>query len=127
MFLPTARAVGLAIARPYDLRHSYASLRLHEGALSIVELAEQMGHNPTVCLGTYAHVMAELRGAPRTSAEEQIRAARGRPAEQCGPNVAQGRLFELPEWPDSAVESQALCRTRTGDPFLTMEVLYQLS
>ena len=22
---------------------------------------------------------------------------------------------------------QALCRTRTGDPFLTMEVLYQLS
>jgi len=25
------------------------------------------------------------------------------------------------------VESQALCRTRTGDPFLTMEVLYQLS
>jgi hypothetical protein len=24
-------------------------------------------------------------------------------------------------------ERQALCRTRTGDPFLTMEVLYQLS
>ena len=23
--------------------------------------------------------------------------------------------------------SRALCRTRTGDPFLTMEVLYQLS
>ena len=23
--------------------------------------------------------------------------------------------------------SEALCRTRTGDPFLTMEVLYQLS
>ncbi len=23
--------------------------------------------------------------------------------------------------------TQALCRTRTGDPFLTMEVLYQLS
>jgi hypothetical protein len=22
---------------------------------------------------------------------------------------------------------EALCRTRTGDPFLTMEVLYQLS
>jgi hypothetical protein len=23
--------------------------------------------------------------------------------------------------------AEALCRTRTGDPFLTMEVLYQLS
>jgi hypothetical protein len=23
--------------------------------------------------------------------------------------------------------TEALCRTRTGDPFLTMEVLYQLS
>jgi hypothetical protein len=26
-----------------------------------------------------------------------------------------------------AVRGEALCRTRTGDPFLTMEVLYQLS
>jgi hypothetical protein len=29
------------------------------------------------------------------------------------------------EWPITA--GKALCRTRTGDPFLTMEVLYQLS
>jgi hypothetical protein len=28
---------------------------------------------------------------------------------------------------DNASYSQAQCRTRTGDPFLTMEVLYQLS
>ena len=27
----------------------------------------------------------------------------------------------------SGAFSRALCRTRTGDPFLTMEVLYQLS
>src|SRR4051794_38846542 len=26
-----------------------------------------------------------------------------------------------------AISGEALCRTRTGDPFLTMEVLYQLS
>jgi hypothetical protein len=26
-----------------------------------------------------------------------------------------------------ALDREALCRTRTGDPFLTMEVLYQLS
>jgi hypothetical protein len=30
--------------------------------------------------------------------------------------------------PQSArYEAKALCRTRTGDPFLTMEVLYRLS
>jgi hypothetical protein len=29
--------------------------------------------------------------------------------------------------PESPVFTEALCRTRTGDPFLTMEVLYQLS
>ena len=27
----------------------------------------------------------------------------------------------------AGLSPQALCRTRTGDPFLTMEVLYQLS
>ena len=27
----------------------------------------------------------------------------------------------------AGLSSRALCRTRTGDPFLTMEVLYQLS
>ena len=28
---------------------------------------------------------------------------------------------------ESTPHREALCRTRTGDPFLTMEVLYQLS
>src|SRR3954453_5244840 len=31
------------------------------------------------------------------------------------------------EGPVSRTFERALCRTRTGDPFLTMEVLYQLS
>jgi hypothetical protein len=33
-------------------------------------------------------------------------------------------------WPRPRIwlyTGEALCRTRTGDPFLTMEVLYQLS
>jgi integrase len=60
---------------PYGLRHSYASLRIHEGAL-ITELAEELGHSPQMTLGTYAHVMDELRGAPRVSAQEEIARAR---------------------------------------------------
>lgn len=43
----------------------------------MVEIAAQLGHNPTVCLDTYGHVMAEKRGAERISAEEQILMARG--------------------------------------------------
>ena len=69
-------AVGIDGARPYDLRHAFASLLIHEGRLSVVEIAAQLGHNPTVCLDTYAHVMAEERDGEHVSAEEQIMQAR---------------------------------------------------
>jgi hypothetical protein len=62
---PACEAAGLSGLRPYDLRHSFASLMLP-------------------------------------------------PADQAKPLLT--RPF-----------SEALCRTRTDDPFLTMEVLYQLS
>ena len=76
IYKPVAEAVGIDGARPYDLRHAFASLLIHEGRLSVVEIAAQLGHNPTVCLDTYAHVMAEQRGGERVSAEEQIVEAR---------------------------------------------------
>jgi integrase len=60
---------------PYGLRHSYASLRIREGA-SIPELAEELGHSPQMTLGTYTHVIDELRGAPRLPAEQEIARAR---------------------------------------------------
>lgn len=63
-------------ATPYALRHSYASLRLHEGELSPIELAAEMGHSPAVLLGTYAHVMEELRDQPKIGANEAILMAR---------------------------------------------------
>jgi integrase len=74
-FRPAARAAGVEDPRPYDLRHLFASLLIHEGRHSIVEIAAQLGHNPTTCLSTYAHVIAELQEAPRVPAE-QIRLAR---------------------------------------------------
>jgi integrase len=76
IYKPVAESVGLAGARPYDLRHAFASLLIHEGRLSVVEIAAQLGHNPTVCLDTYAHVMAEERDGEHVSAEEQIIQAR---------------------------------------------------
>src|SRR4051812_5191115 len=76
IYKPVAESVGLAGARPYDLRHAFASLLIHEGRLSVVEIAAQLGHNPTVCLDTYAHVMAEQAGGERIGAAEQIAVAR---------------------------------------------------
>ena len=76
IYKPTAEAIGISGARPCDLRHAFASLLIHEGRLSIVEIAAQLGHNLTVSLDTYAHVMAEQAGGERVGPEEQIAAAR---------------------------------------------------
>src|SRR4051794_6267576 len=86
-YRPAALAVGIDGARPYALRHAFASLLIHEGRLSIVEIAEQLGHSPTVCLNTYAHVIAELRGAEKVDAEEQILLARKQQALAAGNGV----------------------------------------
>jgi hypothetical protein len=74
-FRPAAAAAGVEGARPYDLRHSFCSLLLYEGR-TIVEVARQAGHAPSMSLDTYQHVIDELDGAERIPAEEQIRRAR---------------------------------------------------
>ncbi len=61
--------------RPYDMRHSFASLLIAEGR-SIVEVGRQAGHSATMALDTYGHVFDELDGAERISAEQAIRKAR---------------------------------------------------
>jgi len=76
VFAPAAAALGLDGAVPYDLRHSFASLLIHEGRLSVVEIAQQLGHSPTMTLNTYGHVIAELAEAEKVSAEDLIREAR---------------------------------------------------
>ena len=80
---PAAEAAGLAAARPYDLRHSFVSLLIHEG-VSIVEVARQAGHAPEECLRTYAHTFEEFDPADRVPAADAISRAR---EEVLGPNV----------------------------------------
>src|SRR5436190_19577914 len=72
---PAAEAGGLDASRPYYLRHLFCSLLLAEGA-SVVEVARQAGHSPAMTLSTYGHVIEEIEGAERRSAEAVIRAAR---------------------------------------------------
>jgi integrase len=69
-------AAGVERARPYDLRHSLASLLIHEGR-SVIYVARQMGHDARLTLTRYGHVIDELEGRPQESAEDAIRAARG--------------------------------------------------
>lgn len=41
--------------RPYDLRHTFVSQPIDEGQ-SIVEIARQAGHSPTMTLTVYGHI-----------------------------------------------------------------------
>lgn len=66
----------VANVRPYDLRHSFASLLFQEGR-SPAYIAEQMGHSVQTLLSTYIHIIEELRDADRVDAEELIDLARG--------------------------------------------------
>ena len=50
------QVAGLAHARPYDLRHSFASLLLHEGR-SVIYVARQLGHDARLTLTRYGHVI----------------------------------------------------------------------
>ena len=88
VWMPALERVGLAYQRPYDLRHSFASLLFHEGR-SVIYVSRQLGHSAAVCMRTYGHVIEELDEAPRISAEDAIAAARR------GDDVR--RLFGRPE------------------------------
>jgi Phage integrase, N-terminal SAM-like domain len=49
--------------------------RKQKSGLNVVEVAARLGHSPSVCLGTYAHVFEEL-GAGAIDPEHAILAAR---------------------------------------------------
>lgn len=78
-FKPAVKAAGLEIARPYELRHSIASLWLRSG-VDLVTVAGWMGHSVAVLAKDYAHVIAELDPADRRTVDGLITAARLRPS-----------------------------------------------
>ena len=124
VFAPVAASAGIAIGRPYDLRHSFASLLIHEGR-SLAEVAVQLGDAVATVASTYTHAFVEAEALPRELAADVIEAAR----------VALGvrqlyvaaEVSATGEAGNRASEERADARTRTGDPFITSEVLYQLS
>jgi integrase len=63
-------------AVPYDLRHSFASLLIHENKYSIMQIAEWMGHSPFTLLNHYAHVIGDTTGKSTQPSERAIKLAR---------------------------------------------------
>jgi integrase len=116
-FRPAATDAGVPSARPYDLRHSFASLMLHEGRVGIVDLASQLGHSPTMTLNTYGHVIAELREAPKRSAAEQINAARATDPTKTPPT--KNATSQEPE--DRAVKGEPTPGLEPGTPSLRVK------
>lgn len=66
---------GLDVPRPYDLRHSAASLWLAEGQQP-PQVARWLGHSLAVLLRTYAHLIDEYAGSGHIDAEREIFKAR---------------------------------------------------
>jgi len=118
-FAAAIEACDVHDARPYDLRHSFVSLLIHEGR-NVVEVARQAGHSPKLALDTYAHVFDEFAIEDRLSAEEQIRRARSDehvPVSYLDPD-------ENPEPGEKALQTDdGRSRTRTWDLFLIREAL----
>jgi site-specific recombinase XerD len=65
IFRSAACAAGLDSAVPYDLRHAFCSLLLAEGR-TLLEVAAQLGHAPSMTSDTYGHVIQEARRSART-------------------------------------------------------------
>jgi len=78
IYVPSAENVGLPSPRPYDLRHTCASLLIAEKRLSIVEVSEQLGDKTSTVLDVYTHVMREWRHDRGMNVEREIRRARQR-------------------------------------------------
>jgi integrase len=74
-FKRATQAADLGHARPYDLRHGFASLLLHEGR-SVIYVARQLGHDARLTLTRYGHVIDELEDTPQIEAETAIANAR---------------------------------------------------
>ena len=73
---PACHAAGLHPApRPYDLRHSFASLLLAAGC-TIHDVARQLGHGVDLTLNVYGHVIDEYRGEGHIDPDTEIRKAR---------------------------------------------------
>jgi len=77
-FKPAAEAAGLPDDfRPYDLRHTAASLMLRAGTPH-ADVAEHLGHSEAILMDPYSHAIKALKGKRARPLDKAISAARVR-------------------------------------------------
>jgi integrase len=123
------KAAGVEHATPYTLRHSFASLLLHEGR-SVICVARQLGHDARLTLTRYGHVIDELEDQPQIPAEQAIREARSQtPSSSPGPRGSKrgtgDRNKEAPQ--TRGFRPSGARGTRTPDLLGAIQALSQLS
>lgn len=114
-FADAAAHAGTPKARPYDLRHSYISLLIQQGA-TVVEVARQAGHAPTMTLSTYAHPFDEHDGADRRFVEDQLKDAC---AAHNDPKVSV--LCMRPERPDATETQKPAIASHFAEPSIGLK------
>jgi integrase len=76
-FKKAAKDAGLpSDFRPYDLRHTCASLMLRAPMATIAGVAEHMGHSPQMLMQTYTHEIEAMRDQEPVPIESAIMVAR---------------------------------------------------
>ena len=101
------------------MRHSFASLLIHEGR-SLAEVAVQFGDAIATVASTYTHAFVEGEALPREPAADEIDAAGAAAGVRqlyVGLEAAANGMAG-----DPASGEKADARTRTGDPFITSEI-----
>jgi integrase len=125
VWIPALEQASVPYFRSYDLRHTCATLLLYEGR-TLNEVAEHLGHaDPGFTARTYAHVMRDGARRRRVPIAQAIRTARRRP--RVDPSASETASRRQRSTKKSLQIERADARTRTGDPIITSDVLYQLS
>ena len=129
MWTPALERAGVAYFRSYDLRHTCATLLVYESR-TLNEVAEHLGHaDPGFTARTYAHVMRDASRRRRVPISEAIRKARTTASRRPHVDPSSDKLANRASGSGkkSLQIERADAGTRTPDPIITSDVLYQLS
>jgi Phage integrase family len=117
-FLPAIEKAGLRRIRFHDLRHTFGSLSIQQGA-SLAYVKEQMGHfSVQTTVDTYGHLIpgADIAWVDKLDSETrpQLSATQAQPEENAGG-------AESLEVIENVGEPR---RTRTSNPLIKSQLLY---
>ena len=126
---PCLERAELRQIHPHVLRHTFASLLLSNGE-PITYVKEQLGHaSIQLTVDTYGHLIpgANKAAVDRLDDAECISPATNRRATEAesGSKSREADRLEVPDSSES--EGGGPCRTRTYDPLIKSQLLYQLS